>query len=215
MGEMAIANEIFGIKARLIAQERASVEDGTLIVRKYDGDMANWITRKDGITAPKEADFQRHKITPYQTVIAIGNGLTQQGWGRMLNLTLAAGATQAYDVTHSRIGVSTGTAATATGDTELNAASGATGSRFWKAVDSVGTTGTGTGTARLSFVGTVGSADANFAWQDWAIDQGGTATATSTTSGAAVAPLLNHKVQSLGTKASPAVWTATAQLDFT
>ena len=213
MSEMARANEVFGIQSKLHGTESGS-EDAVLVIRKYDGDMANWITSKSGITHPKERDFQRFKIRPYQEVVAYGNGITTAGWSRLLTNAIASGS-QAWDATHCRIGVGTGTAATAVGDTELGAASGATANRFWQIVDAVGSTGTGGGTVRLSFVATFASANANFTWAEWGIDQGGTATATATTSGAAVAPLLNHKVQALGTKASPAVWTATAQLDFT
>ena len=213
MSEMARASEVFGIQSKLHGTE-SGFEDAVLIVRKYDGDMANWVTRKSGLQAPKEADFQRFKIRPYQEVVAYGNGITTAGWSRILDRAVG-GTAQGWASGSCRIGVGTGTAATAVGDTELGAASGATANRFWQTVDAVGSTGTGGGTVRLSVVATFASANANFTWAEWGIDQGGTATATATTSGAAVAPLLNHKVQALGTKASPAVWTATAQLDFT
>src|SRR6266498_5566906 len=133
MSEMARAAESFGIRCGTCGHESGR-ETAQLVVKKYDGDMANWITRKDGITAPKEADFQRHKITPYQTVIAMGNLLTQAGWGRILNLAIASGGTQAWDATHCRIGVGTGTTAATTGDVDLAAPSGATGSRSFRLV---------------------------------------------------------------------------------
>ena len=207
MSEMARANEVFGIQSKLHGTESGS-EDAVLIIRKYDGDMANWITRKSGIKAPKEADFQRFKIRPYQEVIAYGNGITTVGWGRILDRAVGSTA-QSWDSGHCRIGVGTSTVGTAVGNTDLDSPTG-TANRYWQTVDALASTGTGGGTVRLSVVATFTSGNANFIWNEWGIDQG-----SATGSGASVAPLLNRKVQSLGTKASPAVWTATAQLDFT
>jgi len=88
----------------------------------------------------------------------------------------------------------------------------ATGSanRFNHMVDGLPTTSAGTAAGRLSYVATFQSGEANIVWAEWAIDAG-----TTSGFGACVTPVMNRAVQALGTKAQPAVWTATAQLDFT
>ncbi len=219
MSESATAREVFGIVSKLGFAESGK-EDASLVVRKYDGDMANWVTKKSGITHPREADFRRFKVRPYQELVAYGNLITTTGWQRILGAAIASGLT-IYDVGHARIGVGTSAATAVVADTDLyatTASASASANRLWQGVDAVGTTSTAGGTVRLSMVATFASSQANFVWAEWGIDQGtggNTATATASTMGAAQQALLNHKGQALGTKATPAVWTATAQLDFT
>jgi hypothetical protein len=193
-------------------------ERATLIVRKWDGDQTAWTSRKLGGESPGRAgfvqpharDFKRFGVDPYDVSEAVGNLITQAGWGRLLTLGVGGGGT-AYASASTRIGVGTATAAATTGQTDLSAATGGTTNRLWVMGTGVGTTGTGTGTARLTIVGnTVGSGDGNFAWAEWGIDQG-----TASGAGLSTATLLNRAVSALGTKASPATWTATALLDFT
>lgn len=222
MTDSARAAESFGVQISNPMGEAGLVR-GAYQISRYDRDATDWVSAKlggeraghAGFVQPSDADFARYNVNPYDVSEPIANLLTQAGWGRVLLLTVASGATQAFDATHCRIGVGTATAAATTGQTDLQAPSGATGSRFWQLVTGIGTTGTGTGTARLTLVATVGTADANFAWQEFAVDQGGTATATGTTSGPVVAPLLSRAVSSQGTKASGQTWTATYTLDVT
>jgi hypothetical protein len=192
-------------------------ERGIIIVRKWDGEMTEWVSKRlggespghAGFVQPQQDDFERYLVDPYEVIEAGSNMITQAGWGRMLTLMVGGGGT-AYAAASTRIGVGTATAAAATGQTDLSAATGAT-NRLWVLGTGVGTTGTGTGTARLTIVGnTVGSGDGNFAWAEWGIDQG-----TTSGSGASVATMYNRAVTALGTKTSPATWTATVQLDYT
>jgi hypothetical protein len=127
-----------------------------------------------------------------------GNLLLNAGITRLLNLLVAAGATQAFDATHSRIGVGDSTTAAAASQTDLQAAT----NKFYALVDSA----PGVSAQTVTFVATFGSSDANFAWEEWVIDQG---TADGTTG---VAPALNRKVQSMGTKASGATWVFTVSI---
>ena len=66
----------------------------------------------------------------------------------------------------------------------------------------------------ITCVCTFGSTNANFAWQEWCFAFGGGGTITAGTHLSAVtstAPtMMNHKVQSLGTKSSGAAWVLTA-----
>jgi hypothetical protein len=63
----------------------------------------------------------------------------------------------------------------------------------------------------IQAVAVFGTADGNFAWEEWGLDVG-TATVTAGTTVNAV--LLNRKVASNGTKASGQTWTATATITF-
>lgn len=175
------------------------------LVRKWDADQTDWVARRTGITAPLPADFGRLGVDPYEVRETVGNVITTAGWTRLLNLGIASGGLQAYDGTHTRIGVGTGTTpAEAAGDTDLIGAQ--TTNRYWKLVDSRSVSSN-----VLTIVATFGSGVAEFAWNEFGIDQGQTSG-----TGAVVAPLLNHRVGiSQGTKASGQTWTATATLTFT
>jgi hypothetical protein len=214
--ENARAADSMGVQVGYGLNEGAR-EKGTMRVSKFDGDMTAWASRKmggenpgrPGFVQPTARTFQRLGVDPYEVSTAVGNLITQAGWGRLLTLAVGGGGT-AFASASTRIGVGTATAAATTGDTDLAAATGAA-NRLWVMGTGVGTTGTGTGTARLSVVGTtVGSGDGNFVWAEWGVDQG-----TASGAGASTAVLLNRAVAALGTKASPATWTATVQLDFT
>jgi len=192
-------------------------EHGYVWVSKWDGDKTEWASKKLGGGKPGAPDFvqaNRHDFTRLGVEAeilesSVSNLITQAGWGRLLTLAVGGGGT-AYAAASTRVGVGTATAAAATGQTDLQAATG-TANRLWVMGTGVGTTGTGTGTARLTIVGnTVGSGDGNFAWAEWGVDQG-----TASGSAASTATLLNRAVAALGTKTSPATWTATVQLDFT
>jgi hypothetical protein len=218
VSEQAHAAEAFGVRAGLGLGEGGR-ERATLVVRKYDADAVAWTSKRlgggrpgrPGFIDPGPQDFARFGVDPYDVSEAIGNLFTQAGWGRLLTLGVGGGGT-AYASATCRIGVGTGTAAAATGQTDLTAATGSA-NRWFNLVTGVGTTGTGTGSARLTLVATFASGDANFAnpWQEWCIDQG----TASGVFAAATATMLNRAVANLGTKVSPAVWTASALLDFT
>lgn len=133
-------------------------------------------------------------LAPDEVLVTPGNVLLNAGITRLLNLATGAGG-QAWDATHSRIGVGDSSTAAVASQTDLQAAT----NKLWNLV-----TGTpGVSSQSVSFVTTFVSADANFAWNEWAIDQG---TAQGTT---VVAPALDRKVASMGTKASGAAWTIT------
>jgi hypothetical protein len=210
------AAESFGVGVHAPVSD-GGFEVGTFTIRRWDADAANWVSRKlggepvghGGFIQPNLEDFERFGVAPYGVSEFVGNLLTQAGWGRVLTNAIGAATAQGWDATHTRIGVGTATAAATTGQTDLSAATGPT-NRFWQTVTGVGATGTGTGTARLTFVATFGTADGNFAWQEFATDQG-----TATGTGASTTPILNRAVSNQGTKASGQTWTATETLDFT
>lgn len=133
-----------------------------------------------------------------EVVEADGNLLTTAGLGRLMSL-LTAGGGQAYDSTHTRIGVGNGTTAANVADTDLAASAGSGNRQFETMAATYPQVSGGVFTARSVF----STGEANFHWQEWCIDNG-TASGTTVT-----AVMLNRKVTDLGTKTSAAAWTFT------
>lgn len=174
-------------------------------VRKYDKADTNFVLRKLLGVSPIDADFRRLGCPPYSVARVEGNLITNAGWTRLMNLLTNQGATQALDATHTRIGVGNSNTAEAYADTDLGAAAGST-NRWFQLVSGAGTLGTRT----LAFSASFGTADGNFAWNEFGIDFGLASGNTVT------APLFNHKAGiAQGTKASGQTWTVTATITFT
>jgi hypothetical protein len=149
--------------------------------------------------------FRRVGVAPYEVSEVVGNLITNAGWTRLMNLLTNQAATQALDATHARIGVGNSNTAEAYADTDLGAVAGSA-NRWFQLVSGAGTLGTRT----LAFSATFGTADGNFAWNEFGLDFG-TASGNTVT-----APLFNHKAGiAQGTKASGQTWTATATITWT
>ena len=98
---------------------------------------------------------------------------------------------------NANIGVGDSTTAFAAAQTDLQAAS----NKVRKPMDATFPT---IAANVVNFRSTFGSADANFAWQEWAVFNAG-----------ASGTMLNRKVESLGTKDSSQSWQLTVTLTFT
>jgi hypothetical protein len=176
-------------------------------VDRWDEEQTVWVKRRTGLDAPQAVDFRHLKVAPYRVSELIGNLITTAGWTRLMNLLTAQGGTQALSATAVRIGVGNSNTAEAYADTDLGAAAGST-NRFFQPVSGAGSLGTRT----LAFAATFGTADGNFAWNEFGLDVG-TPTVTSGTTVNAL--LFNHKAGiAQGTKAAGQTWTATATLTF-
>ena len=139
---------------------------------------------------------------PYAVADEPGNLLLNAGINRMGSLLIGGGG-QVYNNTNTAIGVGdTATAAAAT-QTDLSAAVNAA-NRYFQMADATYPT---FATQVLTVVATFASGNANFAWNEWMIDQHTASGAT-----AAVAAALNRKVVSLGTKTSAAAWAFTVTI---
>lgn len=162
--------------------------------------MAWRIDKYDGEVTPEM--IAAGAVEPVEVVEIEGNMLLNAGVQRLLDLLIGAGG-QALDATHSRIGAGDSSTAAVATQTDLQAAAG-TSHRQFKLVTGVSRTG-----QFITWTATFATTEANFAWNEMGIDAG---TADST---AVVAPLLNRRVVSLGTKTSAQTWSATGTLTIT
>lgn len=139
---------------------------------------------------------------PYETSHVDGNLLTTAGIGRIMTL-ITAGTGNLIASTTARVGVGNGAGTAAIGDTDLSAAAGSANRWFQTCTVTIPSN-------VLTLVAAFGSADGNFAWNEFGIDIG---TATVTSGNTVNAVLLNHKTSiAQGTKASGQTWTATATI---
>ena len=149
-----------------------------------------------------DAAYARGEI--YETVITDGNLVTTAGWGRITTL-LNAGTGNLIASTTVRVGAGNSNTAASVGQTDLQAAAGS--SNRWFQTSTV----TVPSSPVIQAVAVFGTADGNFAWEEWCLDVG---TATVSSGNTVNAVMLNRKVASNGTKASGQTWTATATITF-
>lgn len=209
-----VARASDGLGLGVLAGLAESIRGHTVwLIDRWDEDATRWVQKRSGLLSPIGDVFRGLGVRPYETSEVVGNVVTTAGWTRASNLLTNQSATQALDATHTRIGAGDGTVTAGGGsvpavaaDTDLAAAAGST-HRWFQVVSGAGTVATNT----VAFAATFGTADGNFAWNEFGIDVG------NTTSTNAVAALLwNHKTSiAQGTKASGQTWTATATITFT
>jgi hypothetical protein len=172
-------------------------------VDKWHEDQVSWVREKTGILAPS-GDILLAHVAPYEVIEAPGNLLTTAGLNRLTSLMIAAGGQGATN-TATRLGVGNSATAETVGQTDLQAAAGAT-NRYFMTMDA---TYPQQANGVLTFKATFGTADGNFAWAEWCVDIG---TPTVTAGTTVNANMLNRKVQSLGTKTSAGTWALTASI---
>jgi hypothetical protein len=117
-----------------------------------------------------------------------GNLLLNEGITRALNL-IAGTTTNPFNNANARIGVGDSSTAEAAAQTDLQAATNKT----YKAMEATYPTVSG---QTITFRSVFGSGDANYAWNEFVVDNGATA-----------GEALNRKVSAQGTKASGQTWT--------
>lgn len=138
-----------------------------------------WAIRKYA----SDADFAADK--PFDLVVVDGNMMLNAGIAVALQLIGGIAAT-AFNTANARIGVGDSTAAEAAGQTDLQAGV----NKLFKAVSAGYPQVSG---QSITWRAVFGGAEANFAWQEFAVDNG--------------TVLLNRKVSNQGTKAAGQTWT--------
>lgn len=122
-----------------------------------------------------------------------GNLLLNEGISEMLDLMAGEGSPTAFNTANARVGVGDSATGAAATQTDLQAATNKT----YKAMNGTYPTRTG---QTMDWQADFTSGEANYAWNEWVIDNGATAAKT-----------LNRKVESLGTK-STGTWTLTGSV---
>lgn len=131
---------------------------------------------------------ERRRLRPYQVVLFKGNMMLNEGIDEIWNLVSGSGGT-AYNNANARCGVGDSAVAEAATQTDLQAGV----NKLYKAQNASFPT---TGTQKITFQCDFTGAEANFAWNEFTVDNGGTALKN-----------LNRKVSAQGTKTSGQVWT--------
>ena len=129
---------------------------------------------------------------------AHGNLLLNQGIAHLEDQLIGA-TTNPNNNTETRLGVGNSATAEAASQTDLQAAAGGANRQF----KLMNATYPSRAAQTLTFQSDYTTGEANFIWNEWCIDSG---TGSGTT---VVAPILNRKVASLGTKTT-GTWTLTA-----
>lgn len=136
------------------------------------------------------------------------NLITTSGLTFLANRIVGVTTVNPLSAGYTRIGVGDGTTAAAVGQTDLQGTN-----KFYKQIVSSGyPTVTG---GVMVWQSIFGSSQGNYAWQEWAIDNGGTGTAGGTANdNSTVSSTLffNRSVASLGTKASGTTATITVTI---
>ncbi|WP_063039743.1 hypothetical protein [Nocardia pseudovaccinii] len=147
------------------------------------------------------------RFTPDDIHHEDGNLLTTAGLGRLTSLFEGAGGA-VFNNAQAIIGVGSSSTAAAVGDTALGG-NGSTTTAYYQGADASYPTQSG-GTINCN--STFGTGNANFAWNEWCLAIAtGTLTAGGTLASVGTSPVMfNHKIASLGTKASGAIWTLQA-----
>lgn len=156
---------------------------------KYEGDIAPFAERG------AEHEFFRGR-RPYEKIRGEKNVLANLGIDVILQLLTGAASPTPFNAANCFLGVGDSSTAAVNSQTDLQASS----NKLRKAMDS---TFPSEATQTATFKSTFASADANFAWAEWALFNA-----------AAAATMLNRKVAALGTKASGTSWALTVTVSL-
>jgi Phage tail-collar fibre protein len=152
-----------------------------------------------GLHEPTLDEMVALGLVPYEVRDAGHNLLCNAGINRLESLLIAGGG-QAYDNTHTAIGVGDGGGSVPTAaatDTDLAAVVNAA-NRYFQVADA---TYPSQASQVVTIQATFATGNGNFEWREWGVAQN-----TASGANAATAPLLNHKGVDLGLKTSAAAW---------
>lgn len=150
-------------------------------VRKFEGSIDAYVERYGPEEGPRRFYAENE---PVEEIRREDNVLLRVGIEAVWKLVTGGTAT-AYSNANARLGVGNDNTAAQDTDTDL------LGTAAWKAMESGYPIVGALAEKKVTFRSIFGAAEGNFAWEEWAIDNGATAH-----------KLMNRKVESLGTKSS-------------
>lgn len=191
--------------------ETANVQTN-ILVRRWDLDQVRYVTGQQGYWVEDAADFDFYGVKPYsETRHDNANLITNAGWAALLGGVAGATIGTKFSNAAGRIGVGTGTGPAQSSDTHL---SGDTGSgsttSYYQLVSAAPTIVTSSAPATLTFQATYGTTVANFAWNEFGIDN---YSASSVTTVGTTSVFFNHGISTQGTKVSGQVWQMTVTIN--
>lgn len=140
-------------------------------------------------------DEDKKNNRPYEVDEFDGNLLLSEGLTELLTLLTGGGGT-AFNNANAQIGVGNSSASTATSQTDLQG-----GSTAWADMEATYPTVSG---RTVTFKSSFGSAEANFAWEEFSVRNGASADKN-----------LNRRVTGKGTKSSGETWDVTLTITIT
>lgn len=173
-------------------------------IYKYGADKADAARARAGIPNPSLDLLHTMGFAPDEILEVDGNLLTTAGLTRLTGLFIGTGSLVAFDNSHAFIGVGTSSTAATVGDTALG--SNASSNAWYRPVDASYPAASG---GVISMNATFGGSDANFAWNEWGAGISGSSSPTPANAIASVGTspiLVNHKIQSMGTKGTGTIW---------
>lgn len=152
-------------------------------IEKREGDINECLT-------PAQRLVFLEQIKPYEIIEGNHNCLLNSGINEMWDLItgVVSGASHIFNNAAATIGIGDSNAAADATQTDLQAAVNKT----YKGMEAAFPTSTA---QKATFKSSFGSAEANYAWEEWVVKQ-----STS-------AKCINRKVESMGTKTSGSTWT--------
>lgn len=147
--------------------------------------LEKWLGDVDSVTA------RALGLEPFETIHIPGNLGLNEGITNVLQLLIGASGITPYSAANARIGVGDSTTAAAATQTDLQAGTN-------KLYVGMNSSYPSVSAQTVTFQSDFSTSQANFAWQEWTIDNGATSHLN-----------LNRKVQSLGTKPNTETWTLT------
>ena len=156
--------------------------------------------KRAGLHVATMGDFLDAGIDPYAITEGQENLLVNNGINLLLTLLIGGGGT-AYNNAASRLGVGDGNGSVPTAAATDSGLTATTNKYFQVADATYPSVSSTTATWKATFP----TGQANYAWNEWIIDNNGSAGSGTAAGGTA----LNHKGVSLGSKTSAASWAFT------
>jgi hypothetical protein len=216
---LAGASERLLVAAAAPPREFAAVKTDFL-VQRWDAEQTSWVARKvaeSGKFRPGAelvpAIFKLFRVKPYSVTLDENcNLIVQNGWIALLGGVAGTTMSPKFSATNGRVAVGTSSTAAAYTQTTLVGDTGAgSTTSYFKLVSGAPTIATGSSPPTLTFTAVFGTAQANWAWNEFGTDAG---TADSVSNATTGGTFFNRGVSAQGTKASGQTWTATETISF-